>query len=299
MTILLRRFTIWLALAGLTSLVLFVKANTSVPPMPEPLAPPPVNPYSKSIGASGLVEARQENTSIGASYAGLVKEVKVKVWQKIKAGEPLFLLDDSELATQLANARGDLALRQAELARAQRQYDRLAKITGLAVAKEDVDKREDDLQVAKAAVVKAQTSIESAQLLLGRSVVRAPIDATVLQVNIRAGEHTTPGGVTAPIILGAIEELQVRADVDEQLAPRVRDGARAVAFRKGETANPIPLEFVRIEPYIVPKKSLTGSGAERVDTRVLPVVFRFPNPPGLRAYVGQQMDIFIEEMPSE
>jgi hypothetical protein len=75
----------------------------------------------------------------------------------------------------------------------------------------------------------------------------------------------------------------------------VRNGARAVAYRKGATTDPIPLEFLRIEPYIVPRKSMTGASSERVDTRVLQVVFRFANCAGRKTYVGQQVDLFIEE----
>jgi multidrug resistance efflux pump len=131
--------------------------------------------------------------------------------------------------------------------------------------------------------------------LLDRYLVRAPIDGTILQLNIRAGELATPGSATPPLVLGSIDELQIRADVDEQIAPRVREGARAVAYRKGENKDAIPLTFVRIEPYIIPKKSLTGSSLERVDTRVLQVVYRFAGDREVRTYVGQQVDVFIEE----
>jgi hypothetical protein len=66
----------------------------------------------------------------------------------------------------------------------------------------------------------------------------------------------------------------------------------AVAFLKGDTRNPIPLRFVRIEPYVVPKKSLTGDSSERVDTRVLQIIFELERP-ATPLYVGQQMDVFI------
>jgi hypothetical protein len=55
----------------------------------------------------------------------------------------------------------------------------------------------------------------------------------------------------------------------------------------------VPLTFVRVEPYLVPKKSLTGEGTERVDTRVLHVIYVLPR--GTRGlYVGQQLDVYIE-----
>ena len=99
----------------------------------------------------------------------------------------------------------------------------------------------------------------------------------------------------APLLLGSIEEVQVRADVDEQVAPRVKAGSKATGYLKGDTQNSIALEFVRIEPFVTPKRNLTGSSSERVDTRVLQIIYKFPNDLTRRIYVGQQMDLFIEE----
>jgi len=297
MSIVFSRLSFWFALVGLIGLVLFIRANTSVAAMPDPPVAPPVKPFARSIGASGIIEARSENTHIGAPFAGLVNEVRVAVWQKVSVGDPLFSLDDRELRAQLTTARAELALRTAEAARARRLYERITKAdAGAGVSEEEIETREGNVLVAVAAVAKAQSAIDSTEQLLERFVVTAPISGTVLQVNLRAGEYVTPGNTTPAMIIGSIEEMQVRADVDEQLAPRVQPNSRALAYRKGESSNGIPLTFVRIEPFIVPKKSLTGSGSERVDTRVLQVIFAFSNNESLKTYVGQQVDIFIEEL---
>jgi hypothetical protein len=58
----------------------------------------------------------------------------------------------------------------------------------------------------------------------------------------------------------------------------------------------VPATFVRVEPYVTPKKSLTGGSAERVDTRVLQVLFGFDRGE-FPIYVGQQMDVFVEALP--
>ncbi len=291
-----RRFTFWLALAGLTSLILFVRANNAVSPIQPPLSPPPKKPFSNALGASGLVEARRENTHLGVPFAGLIREVRAKVWQKVKQGEVLLVLDDRERRAQLTTQKAELTMREAELHRIQRKLNRLRTIgAGPALAREELETCEDDLVIAQAGVEKARAAMAETEQQLDLFLIRAPIDGTILQVNIRAGEHATPGASKAPVVLGDIESLQIRADVDEQIAPRVKEGARAVAYRKGESQNPIPLNFDRIEPFIVPKTSLTGSSSERVDTRVLPVIFSFANEAASRTYVGQQVDVFIEE----
>src|SRR5262249_55903531 len=81
--------------------------------------------------------------------------------------------------------------------------------------------------------------------------------------------------------------------IDERDIGRLRLGAPAKAYPRGETSHEMVMRFVRVEPYVVPKKLLTGDNTERVDTRVLQVIYaieRSEHP----AYVGQQLDVFID-----
>ena len=70
-----------------------------------------------------------------------------------------------------------------------------------------------------------------------------------------------------------------------------------MAYPRGRSDLKIPLTFTRVEPYVVPKKSLTGAATERVDTRVLQVVYSFQQPKDFRVYAGQQMDVYIQAKP--
>ena len=98
------------------------------------------------------------------------------------------------------------------------------------------------------------------------------------------------------MLLGDVTRLHVRVDVDENDAWRVVAGARAQAFARGNRKLGTELQFVRFEPYVVPKRSLTGDSSERVDTRVLQVLYAFDRG-DLPLFVGQQMDVFIEAEP--
>lgn len=296
---LVKRASFWLGVLGFGILAALVNATTTKPALPTPLSPPASKPFARGIGASGIIEAIRENTNVGVPLPGLVTEVPVKVWDKVEAGTVLLKLDDREVRAKLTTQQADLALREAELERAHRQHQRLARLSTAAQVKEDLEKRADEIPVAEAAVAHARAAIRQTHELLDLYVVRAPICGSILQVSTRPGEYLTPGAAAAPLVLGSIDELQVRVDVDEQLAPRVQRGANAVAFRKGASDAPMALEFLRIEPCIIPKKSLTGDSMERVDTRVLQVIFRIASGPGLRAYVGQQVDVFIEETEPE
>jgi HlyD family secretion protein len=151
----------------------------------------------------------------------------------------------------------------------------------------------EDVDVQRAAVAEARSQVQSVKLLLDRLVVRAPVDGEVLQVNVRPGQLATLSWKEPMVVLGEVNRLHVRVDVDENDLFRFREGAPAVATLKGQVKPEFPLEFVRIEPYVIPKKSLTGDNSERVDTRVLQVLYALPDTPPARVYVGQQMDVFL------
>ncbi|MCE7974960.1 MAG: HlyD family efflux transporter periplasmic adaptor subunit [Leptolyngbya sp. PLA1] len=150
-----------------------------------------------------------------------------------------------------------------------------------------------DVEVARSQVAQARAAVEAARIEIDRRTVRAPVKGRVLQVNVRPGEFAPAGVLATPLmVVGGVDPLHVRVDVDEHEAWRVREGAPAVAFARGNQAIRAELTFVRFEPLIVPKRSLTGDSTERVDTRVLQVIYRF-DPAGAALFVGQQVDVFI------
>jgi len=151
-----------------------------------------------------------------------------------------------------------------------------------------------DLQVAEAEVAALQSQLAQTESEIARLTVRAPSKGVVLQVNVRAGEFAPSGALQTPLMLfGKLERMNLRVDVDENDAWRFRADAAAVAFVRGNRELKTDLRLDRVEPYVVPKRSLTGDSTERVDTRVMQAVYSFPRGK-LPVYVGQQMDVFIE-----
>jgi HlyD family secretion protein len=280
------------------------RSQTGVPP-----SPPPVSSYAHAVAAEGLVEASSENISIGTSLSEVVTEVPVAVGQVVKCGEPLFILDVRQLQADLAARQAELGVAETQVKvdsalfdDAQQQYDFAETLSDKrAISSEEMAKRrfardaaQARLEAAKAQVTAAAAQVKSVETQIGRSTVRSPIDGEVLQVKIHVGEYA-PAGVTATplVMLGRLKPLNIRVDVDEHEAWRVSPGAKAVANVRGNADLKTPLSFVRFEPFVLPKKSLTGDSTERVDTRVLQVIYRVDND-ALPLFVGQQMDVFIE-----
>jgi HlyD family secretion protein len=308
----LRNITILAAILGIAAMFFLVARLKKPDPVAPPLVEPATAPYQAAIGARGLVEALGENVHISPLVSGVVEEVFVKVGDQVKKGDPLFRVDSRKARAAVASRQAEVPVLTARLAEAEANLaekedllERVSKLGSRNVASEEEVRRATfqhraaaasqarvaaELQMCKALLAEAQTDLDL-------TLVSAPRDGEILQVNIRAGEEASPNTMPEAILLGDTSQLQLRADVDEDSAWRVRPGAPATAFIKGTRDKPIPLTFVRVEPYILPKKSLTGDSTERVDTRVLQVIYTFAAPE-TPVYVGQQMDVFIDGAPA-
>ncbi|MDX2175710.1 MAG: efflux RND transporter periplasmic adaptor subunit [Candidatus Sumerlaeia bacterium] len=194
------------------------------------------------------------------------------------------LVRDQALSTEVLEARErDAASAAARRDRAAAELERLRQGAW-----------EADIAVAEANLESARAALAAAEVELDRATVRAPIAGTVLSRTARVGQYAAPGAAEPPLVrLGETRTLHVRVDVDENDAWRVRSGAAARGFLRGNPELSTPLRFIRIEPFVVPKTSLTGAGSERVDTRVLQVVYAF-DPDEFAAYAGQIVDVRIE-----
>jgi multidrug efflux pump subunit AcrA (membrane-fusion protein) len=162
---------------------------------------------------------------------------------------------------------------------------------------------EPDKAIAFANVEQARAQVEQAKTTLDLLQVRAPVDGTILQVNVRPGEYVSTFGGQSLILMGNLRPPHVRVNVDEEDLPRLKLYAPARAKIRGDARQEeVPLSFVRLEPYVVPKVSLTGINVERVDTRVVQVIYAIDPRHRLvqekKVLVGQLVDVFIDTRPT-
>jgi multidrug resistance efflux pump len=212
---------------------------------------------------------------------------------KSAAANTARLLDVYERDKRLV---GTGAVSREEYVIAQRTYEAAVQTEAQAKAQYDLLKAgawKPDIQIAEANVAQARAAVEQTKIEIDRATVTSPIDGVVMQVNVRAGERVTQMDTRALMVLGDLSTSHVRVDIDERDIARFRNGAAAKAYPRGATAHEIAMHFVRVEPYVVPKKSLTGDNTERVDTRVLQVIYAIEKTDA-PVYVGQQLDVFID-----
>jgi HlyD family secretion protein len=187
---------------------------------------------------------------------------------------------------ELVARRETLAAAQAALERSQADLDLLK-----------AGSWEYDRDVTRATVAKAEADVTKIETEIDRLTVRSLVVGRVLQVNVRPGEFVGAPPGQPLVVLGNVDTLHVRVDIDEFEIERFDSGAAAHAMPRGNLQQRYPLTFIRVEPFVVPKKSLTGDTTERVDTRVLQVIYAL-DPDGLPPiFVGQQVEVFIEARP--
>lgn len=344
------------------AIVVAILLNRPVKPQP-PAFQPVSNPYAQAIFANGIIESEQtsgENINVFPEVSGRVVNTFVSEGQKVRAGQPLFAIDDSiqRAATEQQRllAQGALAMlnelkaeprretlqvaeaqvvqAQANLATLAQQRDKLQQSAALdprSVSRNALDSAIDAANAAKAALDVAQRQLDltkagawiydiqnqaaqyaaashaydSAQALLDKYVVKAPADGVVIALNTPKGGYASPQGVydsyteasLPPVVLGSASGvLNVRVYVDEILLSRLPKGGAIKAEMGIRGANvQIPLQFVRIQPYVTPKIELSNERQEQVDLRVLPVIFSFHTDPKIKLYPGEEVDVYISQ----
>jgi HlyD family secretion protein len=148
-----------------------------------------------------------------------------------------------------------------------------------------------------------QQAYKAANALLQKYSVKAPVKGVVLAVNAAVGSYVSSQGAYDPypqqfdplVVMGAPQDhLAVRCFVDEILVSRLPSSLhiRAEMSLRGSYTNKLPLEFVRVQPYVSPKIELSNQRQEKVDLRVLPVIFRFEKKDA-PVYPGQLVDVYI------
>ncbi|MGA2243965.1 MAG: biotin/lipoyl-binding protein [Verrucomicrobiota bacterium] len=277
-------------LAGLVAAYIFGMQRKAQPPVFQPVS----NPYASAIYANGMIESdlpSGENINVFPQVSGPITQVLVREGQPVPAGTPLFTIEDS---VQRANT--ELAAANLKLARDQYDKDRASyAMDSKSISKDVLDTAEDTVNQAVAA-------LKAATALLQYYSVKAPVDGVVLAVNAAVGGYVSSQGnydtyteLFDPLVVmsGPQDHMDVRCYVDEILVSRLPSHWHIQAqMQIIGTDIKVPLEFVRVQPYVSPKIELSNEKQEQVDLRVLPVIFRFEKS-DLPVYPGLMVDVFI------
>jgi HlyD family secretion protein len=238
-------------------------------------------------------QPRPETLEVAIAQVGCAKATLKSAQDTLYKQEQSYALDPQSISLDvLDNARNAASVAQANLAVVQKQYD-LTKAGAWTYDVQNQQKQYDALC----------KSYQASAALLSKYTIMAPVNGIVLSIEAAAGSYVSPqgaygtytGGFCPPIVMGTSQDhLEVRCYIDEILVHRLPDISKVTAkmFIQGTDIS-VPLTFERLQPYVSPKIELSNQREERVDVRVLPVIFRFEKPKDLNLFPGQLVDVYI------
>ncbi len=244
------------------------------------------------LHASGYVTARRKAT-VSAKVTGKVVEVLVEEGMKVKDGQILARLDDSNVKTgldvaqaQLESTRLSLQETRAQLRQADLEFKRATDLANLSITSQsDLDKAESDAMTLRARLARQELDITTADrqvTLWNRQmedmVIRAPFDGVVTTKDAQPGEMISPvsagGGFTRTGICTIVDmnSLEIELDVNESYINRVEPAQPAEAALDAYPDWEIPCKVIAIIPTADRQKATVKVrvGFDKLDPRILP-----------------------------
>jgi membrane fusion protein, macrolide-specific efflux system len=217
----------------------------------------------RTVVATGTVEAK-DLVSVGAQASGQIRSLKVKLGQKVRAGDLIAEIDSTNqrnalrnAEAALANVRAQRAGQQASLVQAEAAFKRQQMMmAGEATSRADYDAARANrdaalaqLQAFDAQIAQTATSLDTARANLGYTRIVAPIDGSV--VAIVASEGQTVNAVqSSPTIvkLASLDVMTVEAEISEADVIHVRPGLPASFTILGDPDRKFPGTVRDVEP---------------------------------------------------
>ena len=230
-------------------LVCFIFALISVlartdPPPREPIVTPPSSPFENTTAGIGIIEPKSELIAISTELSGVVRDIHVEVGQKVAKSDILFSLDQRDIDAEIEILTAKLESSRIQAKDAMIQYDIIKNVKDKrAVAKDDYNRRKYAAALSKTRVNEIEAQLNQAKTTKKRLTVVAPINGTILDINIRPGEFATAGMLSEPLMrMGDTSTLHVRVEFDEEHANVSKD-AKVIAYKRGDPSTSYPLTF--------------------------------------------------------
>jgi HlyD family secretion protein len=279
----------------------------------------PFNRIVKKINVAVNDKVKKGDVLLQLDHQDLIANLRVKQREYEKVLANLHKLEALPRQEDLTIAEEALKKAQVTLNESKAQYEMVINLPNpRAISKEEYDKRlyryqqaeaevretqaqfekiksgawEPELEIVDYEVKQAKADVEAIEIEIQRTSIKSPIDGTVLQIKIHEGETTSSDLSKTAIVLGNVNELYLRVSIDQFNVSTLQPKAPAVAFRQGDRSTEYPLEFIHVEPFMVPKKYLTNETDEKVDTKVFEILYRIAKKDA-HLYIGEQMNVFI------
>ncbi len=250
---------------------------------------------AQALLAELRAQPRKENLEVAGAQVEMARAALKSAQDQLDKQQRSYDIDPASVSKDaLDNAVNAQKVAHASLQVVTRQYE-LTKAGAWVFDIRNQEKQAEALAKAYAA----------SSALLAKYTIKAPSDGVVLSIAATVGSYVSPQGAydtytqgLGPVVVMSTARgtLAVRCYIDEILIPRMPPVERldAQMFVRGTNVK-VPLEFVRVQPYVSPKIQLSNQRQEKVDLRVLPVIFRFQPPEGVQVFPGELVDVYVGE----
>lgn len=243
--------------------------------------------------AAAEAELEGERATLGRTLKGLRVEDVDAATAEAQAAKSRAELSASVLSrTEQLAKTGAATADELDRAKRQAQADEATwKSLDARARAAEAGSRREDIAFQRARVLAADARVAQARAALERLAVKAPIDAEVLQVKVRAGELYTFQGSEPLVVLGDTRTLRVRMDVDERDVARVRVGAAAYVRADAWGDRRFTGKVVEIARRFGRKNVRTDDPVEKNDTKILETVIELDSNEQL--IPGQRVTCFV------
>ncbi len=240
-------------------------------------------------------EPRKENLDVAEAQVVSAQAALKTATDELNKQQAAYEIDPRSISKDaLDSAINAAAVAQANFEVAQRQRD----LTKAGAWTYDIQNQERQYNAL-------DRSYRASSALLSKYTLRAPTDGIVLTIGTIVGNYVSPQGaydsytqgMNPVLVLGTPQtNLHVRCYIDEILVPRLPPSSKVQAQMTIRGTNvKIPLNFVRVQPFVSPKIELSDQRQERVDVRVLPIIFSFEKPKDVNLFPGELVDVYISD----
>ncbi|MDR0532418.1 MAG: efflux RND transporter periplasmic adaptor subunit [Verrucomicrobiales bacterium] len=237
--------------------------------------------WEEFTGRTEAVEAVEVRPRVN----GHIDEVLFQAGQLVKKGDVLFQIDPRWYQAEVDRRQAEYEQAKVRLDNSERDAKRAASLLAdHALSIEEADNAEAQYQEAKAALLATKAQLESAQLDLDYTKVRAPITGKVSRALLTAGNYVSgdAGSATLLTTLVSVDPIYVYADVDETSLLKFNKLASELSAQSNDSNGKIPVQLALTDENGYPHQGYVESFDNHVNANSGTIVMRvvFPNPDG-------------------
>ena len=255
-----------------------------------PQTTPATFEYTGKTESSRSVEIR-------ARVEGYLDKITYTEGDFVRTGQLLFQLDPQPFQAALDNAKGDLARAEAQLANARATLARVRPLAKEnAVSQKDLDDAVAAERGAQAQVQSAKAQVRAAELNLGYTTIKSPLNGLSSKSEFRQGSLVTPGASSLLTTVLQLDPIWVNFGIGENELLRLRSEAAAGRL-KGPGIDKLEVQLVQANGSVFPQKGRITFVSPTVDPQTGTITLRaqVPNPgSGARLLPGQFVRIRVE-----